>query len=297
MRGERVETTPVERPGILASLSGICRGFDYFVIDLWGVLHDGTASYPGAIEALGKLRGEGKRIALLSNAPRRAFKAEAAMDRLGFARDLYDHIHTSGEAAYRFLENTTAAGESYYYIGPAKDEDILAGLTYRRTRSPKNADFALATGYDNFGDSFEAKLPEADLCLEAGLPLICPNPDRKVVRQSGEIMPCAGLIGEYYARRGGEVRWFGKPYPGVYEDCFEYFGTDDVSRMVAIGDGLHTDIAGARSMGIFSVLVAGGILAGEIGMKYGRMPEPEVLESLFKKENVRPDAVIPAFAW
>ena len=272
--------------------------YQLVILDLWGVMHDGVKPYPDAIKTLTSLRRRNKRVILLSNAPRRAFKVFDTMDRLGFDRKLYDDIVTSGELGYYWLENEgKKLGNEYYYIGPPKDEDILDGLDKTRVFDPREAKFALVTGFDNFGDEFETKKGETDKCLEAGIPLVCVNPDRIVVRQTGEKMLCAGLIAEYYQENGGEVYYFGKPYKNAYERCMELSGISDTSQIVAIGDSLHTDIEGANNMDIYSVLVTGGILADKFKTNYGELPPEQNLLELFAGEKTYPKAVIPTFSW
>lgn len=283
----------------LNKVSEFADKFDAFILDLWGVLHDGTTPYPKAIETLKSLREKNKRIIMVSNAPRRAKKAEDRLTDLGFNRDLYDHIITSGEVTYEYLKDRYKADSwsKYYYIGPVKDEDIIDGLEYERVENPKDAHFALVTGFDHFGDGMETKLPETKECLENDLPFICTNPDKIVVKQTGEVMLCAGLLADFYEENGGEVIYFGKPYDSIYKKCLELFNMSDSSKIAAIGDSLHTDIAGANNINIFSVLVASGILKEDLKVNYGELPTEENLLSLCKKDGNSPKAVLPGFIW
>ena len=189
---------------VLSGISDLALEKNYFIIDLWGVLHDGQAAYPNALDCLEKLAEADKQIILLSNAPRRAFKAEEVLEKLGFTHDLYSKVITSGELAFEAVENERELN-NYYYIGPEKDRDILDGLSKHEVTTPHEADFAIATGFEGFGSVFEEKKGQLDESLDADLPLICANPDRKVVKQNGETQICAGLMGEYYEQNGGEV--------------------------------------------------------------------------------------------
>jgi len=286
-------------PTFMEGVSEFAENFDAFIIDLWGVLHDGTLPYPDAIECLNTLKKNGKKIILLSNAPRQSHKAEKVLDEMGFSKDSYDFLLTSGQVTHDYMSVTSNFGNNnYFYIGPEKDEDIIEDLEkYSRVTEPEDADFVIVTGFDNFGDKLEAKLPEAKLCLEAGLPMVCANPDRIVVKQDGRTMLCAGMIAEWYAHNGGRVQYFGKPYNDAYQECFELLEILDPSTVAAIGDSLHTDIDGAKDHGIFSVLVTGGILADELGAKYGEFPDLKQLLNICTKEGVTPDVIIPAFKW
>lgn len=283
---------------MLTGISEIADNFDYFIIDLWGVLHDGVKPYPGAVECLKNLREKkNKKILLLSNAPRKSFKAVETLSRVGFSRDLYDEVITSGQVAFDYLKNTNEFGKKYYYIGPDRDADILEGSDYEMCMSPKDSDFCLVTGFDNFGDGIETKIPQVQKCLKEDLPMVCVNPDKIVVKQTGEIMLCAGLLAEFYEKNGGQVTYFGKPYKITYDRCFEYLRVNDTKRICAIGDGLHTDIKGANNADIFSILVAGGILAKDLGIKPGETPNQKKLEKLCDTEDAYPSAVISSFLW
>lgn len=284
----------MQQPSFIPGIAQLALRFDGFILDLWGVLHDGTHPYPGAIDALAQLHAAGKTIILLSNAPRQSHKVQQVLDTIGFPRTHYDHILTSGEAARNWLIDAEPYGEAYYYIGPPKDQDLLVGTRYREVKDPANADFTLLTGFDEFGDGMETKLPQVEASLAANLPLVCANPDRRVVKQDGRVMLCAGLLAEWYVEHGGKVEWFGKPYPAVYEQCLKMFNT---SRICAIGDSLHTDVAGARGMSLYSVLCAGGILAETLGIDSAGMPARTALDKLCAEERVAPDAVIPSFRW
>ncbi|MCB2081089.1 MAG: TIGR01459 family HAD-type hydrolase [Rickettsiales bacterium] len=284
----------------IATYQGIrdlADAYDHWIIDLWGVLHDGATPYPGAIDTLNTLKQHGKTIILLSNAPRRAFKAEAVLESLGFDRNSYDTVITSGELTYHYLQAHTDYGKHYYYIGPPKDEDLLDDLPYVRVMEPADADFALVTGFDEFGDPIESKLPQVEHCLKYELPMVCANPDRKVVKQDGRVMLCAGLLGEWYQENGGKVQFFGKPYASAYASCMAYFGTDDTSRIIAVGDSIHTDIAGARLSNITALLVAGGILAESLDIIPGEMPAEAAINRVVKQEGMAPNGVIARFTW
>ena len=275
------------------NLSEFADNYDFFIVDLWGVLHDGQAPYPDAIDALKFLHEKNKKVVLLSNAPRRASKAKDVLGRLGFDESLYDHVLTSGEVTHKYMAVTKNFGEKYYYIGPEKDEDLLDGLRYKRVNEPSEADFAIVTGFDKDDSQRDEKDADIEKCIDANLPLICANPDRVVVRQNGQRMLCAGIIADRYKEKGGKVHYFGKPYNDAYEECLEALEAFDKTKVAAIGDSLHTDIAGANDMGIFSVLVTGGIMANELDIKPGEMPDKETVRLTCEKEKTFPNAILP----
>ncbi len=249
---------------IINGMSEIINDFDYFIIDLWGVLHDGTKPYPNSLEAMKFLKKNNKKVILLSNAPRRAKKVKDKLDDLGFNKDLYDYILTSGEVTYKFAKNEII-GKNYFYIGPDKDKDLLEGIDKNEVTKAEAADFAIATGFEGFGSLFSEKQSQLDECLEAGITLLCANPDLKVINQAGEVQICAGLMARYYEENGGKVEYFGKPYPRSYQECFYFFGEQaDKIKICCIGDSFHTDIEGGNRFGGKTLLVAGGIYKDDI---------------------------------
>jgi HAD superfamily hydrolase (TIGR01459 family) len=280
---------------IISGLNSIYKQYDYFIIDLWGVLHDGHAPYKHSIDALLKLKSSGKKIMLLSNAPRRSLKAEKVLDKLGFNKEMYDNLLTSGEVTYEYVKNNNNLGKNYIYIGPKKDKDIFDGLDLNIVEKAENADFAIATGFEDFGSVFSEKQNQIDDCLNNNLLLLVANPDKKVVKQTGEVQICAGLIGDYYKQNGGEVIYFGKPYNNVYSRCLEFFKASDTSKILCVGDALHTDVAGANAIGADSLFVAGGIHNSEIfeNQKINK----HKLEELCIKENEIPVYTIDEFKW
>ncbi len=281
-------------------LSELSERFDAYIIDLWGVLHDGTNPYPGAKECLTKLKASGKEIVLLSNAPRRAHLAGTRLTELGFNAGLYDHILTSGELTNRHITKQIQYGElgtKFYYIGPEKDRNLLHSSGAEEVSDATEADFAVVAGFDEFGDVFDTKEPYVRAALDANLPLYCANPDRLVVRQTGETMLCAGLLAEWYLEHGGEVVWFGKPYSRAYEACLNLFETKDKSRIAGIGDSFHTDIGGANAAGISSILCAGGIHKNDFGVQAGELPTEAQLAPLVEQHGECPDIILPQFVW
>ena len=246
---------------LISGISVLANRYDALLLDLWGVVHDGTHLYPGVKETLMQLRKANKKIVMISNAPRRAYKAEKVLLELGVAPDCYDGIMTSGEAGYRWLESGQAPwGKRYYYIGPAKDADILAGLDYQRIDDIKQADFLLNVGFGSEEQAADDWMPLLRAARRGEKPMLCLNPDLEVVKQTGERFPCAGVIGQAYEQLLGKVVWFGKPYPVVYEACMQLLGPVPKERTLVVGDSLDTDIRGAINNGFDSLLITGGIL-------------------------------------
>lgn len=258
----------------LSGIREIVDKYTHFVFDVWGVVHDGSQTYPEVIDVISFLHKAGKKICFLSNAPRRASKVSDVLNKFGVDSASYDFVLTSGEAAFLDLEKNQREGfrdfgKNYLYIGPQKDVDLLDGLNYKMVEEASGADFAIVTGFDHDASTLEEKLPQAMAAKESNLPMICVNPDMIVVKKTGQEMICAGALAKEYERMGGLVTYYGKPFPKVYESVIKNFVEEvDKTKILAIGDGLETDIKGANAAGIDSILVTGGILTRKLNIEY-----------------------------
>lgn len=278
----------------IISFTDLADKYDAFIIDLWGVMHDGTTLYPGATSALAYLHEQKKPVLFLSNAPRKTEKAEMVLDRLGVPRAHYNHLLTSGQATYNMLSTSDHWGKHYYYLGPGKDEDVLSGLDYVRVDDPEAADFVLNAGFEVDFQPEEEVHPALEQLLACKLPLLCINPDLEVVKLDGTRMLCAGWVAERYESMGGTVSYVGKPYPLVYERSLGLLDIDETSknRVLAIGDNLLTDIKGANRVNIDSLLITGGILKNG----HGELPDTARLTTLCDKAEATPTYIAEHFA-
>ena len=281
----------------IKGISEIIEKYDYFIFDVWGVIHDGSNTYPQAVETFEYLHKIGKKVCLLSNAPRRAYKLTEILSRFGLIPNLYDFVLTSGESAYLDLyqnqqNNFANFGKNYFYIGPQKDIDLLDGLNYTRVEDPSKANFALTTGFENENSKISEKLPLAIQANKFKLPMLCVNPDLIVVKQNGIEMICAGALASEYQKIGGIVHYYGKPFSKVYQMVLEKFQVPNKDRIVAIGDGMETDIKGASDFKIDSILVTGGILAKELGIKFWEDAENDKLNKICNNYNIFPNYII-----
>ncbi len=271
----------------LTGLAPLAARYSGFVLDLWGVIHDGVTPYPGAIHALRELRAAGKRVVLLSNAPRRAHVAAAALSALGIGPELYDAIVTSGEATWVALG--ARPGVRVYHLGAARDLSVMEERDVTRVALPEMAELLLNTGPDtNANPDWRVEDFAAELrrCLAAGLPMWCANPDLEIV-SAGRRLICAGALAQWYETSGGAVRWIGKPDPEVYELVWPLLATARAD-ILAVGDALRTDIAGARAVGLSSCWVLGGIHAHD---------EPADAAREASAGGFDPLATLPAFVW
>lgn len=276
-------------PRSIRGLSEIGAGYDGLILDLWGVIHDGVAPLPAAIPALLALKKTGKKVWLLSNAPRRAYTVAAKMEEMGIAPGLYDGLLTSGEASWQALGDGLLErwGRRCLHIGRAADSSLYESLEIDLTRDPAAADFVLASGVEDFADPLEKYLPLLRACLARGLPMLCANPDR-VVHIEDKLVICAGTLAHFYEGQGGQVVSFGKPYRDVYRRCLQEMGPR--RRVLAVGDSMLTDIAGATGAGLDSALVTSGIHREEFA------PGSRV-EEFLRQYPYRPTYILPQFAW
>ena len=287
---------------IAAGMGVLADRYDGFILDLWGVLHDGAAAYPGAVETLARLHGQGKATLLLSNSPRRAADLVTMMGEMGFSRDSYGGIISSGEAVHGALARRddpwfAALGRRCLHLGPSRDLPIFDGLDLQRVTQLADADFILNSGPGDWHETLDDYRPLLTAAAARGLPMICANPDLVVVHK-GHSMICAGALARHYQALGGEVRYRGKPDPAIYDLCLQAMGLSDRRRVLAVGDGLETDVAGADGAGIDSLLCTGGVHAAELGIAWGERPSEDHLRALFAAHGGRhPTAVIPAFVW
>ena len=286
---------------IVPGISALISDYDGFILDLWGVVHDGRDPYPGAIECLGKLRRMERRVVMLSNVPRRAATVAEAMVGMGIDRSLYDHVLSSGELAHRALKFRddpwyAALGRRCLHMGPERDKGIFDGLDLEVVPTPEDAGFVLNTGPWWDTESLEDFEPALVACAKRGLPMVCANPDLEVIR-AGKRIICAGTLAARYEALGGEVRYHGKPHGPTYEACLELMGIPDRRRIVAVGDSLATDVRGALEAGLGAVLVTSGIHADELGLKYAEHPDPARLTQACERAGHVPSAAVPAFVW
>jgi HAD superfamily hydrolase (TIGR01459 family) len=285
----------------LTGFAPIAERFDGFILDLWGVIHDGMNAFPHAVDCLGHLRAAGKRTLLLSNVPRPNDAAQAMMRRMGIPDDLYTDILTSGEAVRRALLSPpdlwwAELGRRVFHLGPERDSGVLEGLALTKVAEPGEANFVLNTGPDDHRNptdlaEFEAVLRD---CAAHHLPMICANPDLHVIRGGVRVL-CAGALAVRYQELGGDVRSIGKPDPTIYQPVLQRLGVP-VARVLAVGDALHTDIAGAAAVDVASCWVLNGIHGEALANGMGEHDTVKA-EAVARDAGLSPLATIPRFEW
>jgi len=282
-------------------VAALAREFDGFIVDQWGILHDGTQPYPGALECLENLRTAGKHVVVLSNSGRSGKDNLRIMASLGFPGRLFDRCISAGEDAREALAGRTLPfharlGRRYYAFTRDDNVSLLDGLGLERVGRVADAEFMAVIGIDappkRVADYEEALAAGA----ARGLPMICANPD--IVRPSPDgIVDAPGALAQRYEELGGEVFYHGKPHPAIYETCVAAFGGIARDRIVAIGDAIETDVLGASRAGLRSAFSAGGIHLADLGIAWGKLPTPVAWRRFLDGAIARPDYLLPAFVW
>jgi HAD superfamily hydrolase (TIGR01459 family) len=286
---------------LIGGLRELAARYDGFILDLWGVIHDGVAPIPGAVDCLQSLLAATKRIVLLSNAPRRADDVVRRITAVGVPAGLYHDVMSSGEETWQYLKCRddpfyAALGRRCLHIGSEREMEIREGLDLEYVDDPEDAEFILNTGPAGWDDRIEDYEPLLRRALDRGLPMVCANPDL-VVQRGTTLHLCAGALAQWYEEAGGRVRWHGKPFRSVYESCLGLLGVTERSRVLAVGDSLRTDIAGAAGAGIESLLIAGGIHAEEFGTPGERHPDLGRVEVALRESGYDPVGVAWSLRW
>ena len=246
-------------------LRDLVGGVDVLLSDIWGVVHNGLVAFPEACEALHGFRNQGGAVILITNAPRPADSVQRQLRKLGIADDTYDAIVSSGDLTRHFVAGHP--GKKIFWLGPERDNSIYRGLD--PVLAPlEQADYIVCTGL--FDDETESAENYRAMLLSARqrkLTLICANPDI-VVERGDRLIYCAGAIAELYRELGGEVIFYGKPHRPIYERAMALAAerrtqTVSLKRVLAIGDSVRTDLAGAHAFGIDCLFVTRGIHAGD----------------------------------
>ncbi len=272
---------------IIASIDEIAPRYEAVFCDVWGVIHNGRAHFPAAAAALQRLRRAGKAVILLTNVPKPRGPIPAQLDRMGFPRDAYDAVITSGDAIR--IELAKRAPGPMFRIGPYEyDRALWEGLGLIEAQLA-DARFVAISGL-NRDDETPADYSETLRQAKGrNLDLICANPDI-VVQYGDRLIWCAGAIAQDYANMGGRVIMAGKPHAPIYELAYRELASIaghgiDKSRILCIGDGVTTDIAGANAQGHDSLFIAAGI-HGE-SLKTNAQLDPAKIEAALEAENAR----------
>ena len=237
--------------------NSIADDYDLFYIDLWGVIHNGIKLHEQAITVLRKLIKKNKTFVLLTNAPRPNKTVRNFLQKMGMEQELRNNVFTSGEAAFNYLKKYFLS-KKFYHIGPSRDFDLFNLFENNKSEHIEDSEYLLCTGlFDEYDEDlvFYKNLLKEHINKK----MICTNPDLIVDRGNKREL-CAGSVAMVFEKMGGEVVYFGKPHPEVYNQSID----NDNKKILAIGDNLNTDIKGANLLNYDSLLVSNGIHKDEI---------------------------------
>ena len=275
---------------ILTSLAEVSDRYDAIFCDLWGCYHNGIDVYPAAVAACQAFRKADGRVILLTNAPRPAASVKSMLDRMGAPEDSYDQIVSSGAACQAALAGGKY-GDRFHYVGPDRDLHMLGDVGLSPV-SLERASAILITGLrDDRVETPDDYAADIKNWVALGLPMLCANPDI-VVDRGHQRLWCAGAIARDYAAAGGEVIYFGKPHLPVYDRCHEVLSeltgaNTPKSRILAIGDGIVTDVPGGIAAGLDTLFVTGGLAAQDLGPD-PEHPQQELLDAFLAESGLTP---------
>jgi HAD superfamily hydrolase (TIGR01459 family) len=288
----------VSNPSVLSGLSAVADRYDVIFSDVWGVVHNGLSPHPAAGDALARFRAKGGVVVMISNAPRPAWSVAAQLDAIGVRREAYDAIVTSGDVTREIA--LAEPDRRCLHIGAEKDEPLFEGLAVERV-GLADAAFVICSGLrDDDVEQAEDYRPQLAAVRGRGLRFVCANPDL-VVERGERLIPCAGALAAIYEDMGGEVIQAGKPHPPIYAATAAraqaLLGRPlDKSRVLAVGDAIRTDVAGAAAFGVECLFLSGGIHAGELHDGRGGLDQRRLAEFL-PNQSVQPMATMPNLSW
>jgi len=287
---------------LLPGFEGLADRYDHLIVDLWGTLHNGIEPLPGALECLENFGAAGTQIILLSNAPFRVSGVRTVLEQIGIPDTIYEDVFCSGEIAWRVIRDRVdpwhaKLGRRAAFIGPDRHRPMLDNPGIDAEADIEDADFLICTGPRDAGHTLDQYVHELERAAAAKLPMVCTNPDREVLRGDAREI-CAGAIAEAYETRfGGDVAWHGKPYRPVFDEVLRILGDPERSRVLMIGDGLGTDVAGAATAGIDAAFIVGGIAAERLGVVPGTLPASDKLAALLDEVGQNPRYAMPGLIW
>ncbi|MBO0140395.1 TIGR01459 family HAD-type hydrolase [Agrobacterium sp. Ap1] len=278
----------------IQNLSEVIGGYDVVLSDVWGVVHNGVAAFPHSCQALAEARKAGATVVLITNSPRPAPGVIEQLKLLGVEDGTYDRIVTSGDVTRHLIAE---GPKKVFLLGPERDMPLFDGLDVEVV-SADQAEAIVCTGF--FDDEKEVPEDYTDMLkalVARDVPFICANPDL-VVERGHKIIPCAGAVAAYYEQLGGKTRIAGKPHFPIYEASLaaarEVRGEFDKSKVLAVGDGMPTDVRGALSQGLDLLYISAGIHVAEYTVN-GETDEA-ILQAWLKSENAAPKFWMPRLA-
>mgnify|MGYP001981373099 FL=1 len=237
-------------------LKSIANSYDLFFIDIWGVVHNGINLNKPSIEVLENLSNLNKEFVLLTNAPRPNITVINFLEKMGLSKNFFNNVFTSGEAALKYLIKDLK-NKKFFHIGPPRDFDLFKSFQENKVSNINESDYLLCSGL--FDDLEDLNYYKNLLIHHISKKMICTNPDL-VVDRGEKREYCAGSVAKIFEEIKGEVIYFGKPYPPVYNLSSDIKN----KKILCIGDNLNTDIRGANIQNYDSLLITSGIHRQEI---------------------------------
>lgn len=289
----------VAPPPVLPGIAPLVADRDLILCDVWGVVHNGAAPYPDAVDALFRVREAGKTVILLSNAPRPGAVVAEQIAAIGVPAECYDIVVTSGDVTRNVL--ASEPGARLYHLGPSRDFPNYDGLDLSLV-DIEDAELIVCTGlFDDTRETPDDYVELLNYAQARGLPMLCANPDIVVERGDKHVW-CAGALAESYAAIGGDVFYAGKPYDAIYDTALAWAERARGARIapeqvLAIGDGVRTDLAGAVRQGFDCLFVMGGIHAADFDAAAEDEPDLGRYARVFAEAGAWPAAIIWRLAW
>lgn len=278
--------------GLIGGLEEIAARYDGLLCDVWGVVHNGLRAFAPAAVALRRFRAERGPVLLVTNAPRPARLIRAQLAKFGVGEDVYDDVLTSGDVTREVI--AARPGARVFHLGPARDLPFYEGLDITLVGEAE-ADLVSCTGLvDDTRETPEAYAAMLERLAERGLTMACANPDI-VVERGDTLVYCAGALAQRYAALGGETIIVGKPHAPIYEAARARLAERGAQKILAVGDGLPTDIRGAHDAGIDALFVTGGIHEADFGP--AGAPDPERVGARLQAEGLAAVAFMPSLRW
>ena len=285
-------------------ISDISDTYMGFIIDQWGVLHDGQKLYEGVIECLEELKGRKKKIIILSNSGSPSKKNQSKLEKMGLSKELYDHIVTSGEMIRSGLSEQNGNffkgyGKKCFVFGHSEAKDLFEGTDIEIVKNISDASFILIAGIDKNISTQDDYIPILKEAVRKGLKAICTNPDSHALLGASYLMG-PGLISRAYEDIGGVVQYIGKPHAPIFKHCIELLQKEDIypAQTVMIGDTMAHDIMGAHYVNIDTCLVKTGMHAGVFKNCETPADVDRTLDILITHYNhVRPRYLVDNMMW
>jgi len=282
---------------VLSSIAGLAGGYDAWLGDIWGVLHNGERPFPGALDACRRFREAGGIVVLISNSPRPRSAVEAQLAHIGVPAECYDAVVTSGDTTRELMARRP--GERVFHLGPARDKPLIEGLDVVLD-DVEGAEYVLCSGlYDDMRETPDDYAELLARLMSRELLMICANPDL-MVEKGDALIYCAGALAAAYEKLGGKVIYTGKPHKPIYDMALAYItkkkgAPAGRSKILCIGDGVKTDIAGAAAAGLDALFIASALHID--GANSDAPLDADMLNALFYESGIKPVAAQKRLMW